>query len=113
MSGGKIIFLHGASSSGKSHLAVALQDSLPEPFWHISIDKLRDHGVLPMARYRNGDFDWRAHRDAFFEGYHQSLAAYARAGNNLIIEHIIEKPEWRLELAQMFAPFDFFFVKFF
>jgi chloramphenicol 3-O phosphotransferase len=37
---GKIIFLHGASSSGKSTIAKLLQNTIDEPFWHVSIDHL-------------------------------------------------------------------------
>ena len=47
-----IIFLHGASSSGKSTLARAVQAKIDEPFWHYSIDHLRDSGIVPMARIR-------------------------------------------------------------
>ncbi|WP_319533257.1 hypothetical protein [uncultured Cohaesibacter sp.] len=68
----QILFLHGASSSGKSTLARALQDALPVPFWHISIDHLRDSGVLPSHRFKSGEFDWKAARPRFFDGYHQS-----------------------------------------
>lgn len=107
---GRIIFLHGASSSGKSTLARALQAQIELPFWHISIDHLRDSGVLPMARFRSGDFSWRAARTAFFDGFHHSLVAYAMAGNNLILEHILEAENWFDALARLFAPFDVFFV---
>lgn len=105
-----IIFLHGASSSGKSTLARVLQDRIERPFWHISIDHLRDSGVLPLARAKAGDFKWRDMRAPFFAGYHASLAAYAAAGNNLIIEHILDTPGWQGELAEMFRPFDMLFV---
>lgn len=107
---GKIIFLHGASSSGKSTLAKALQSRIEEPFWHISIDHLRDSGVLPTARYNTKEFDWSKDRDQFFDGYHRSLAAYALAGNNLIIEHIIDNEIWFKQLVELFDPFDVFFV---
>lgn len=107
---GKIIFLHGASSSGKSTLARQLQASIDAPFWHISIDHLRDSGILPMDRFRCGDFSWRAARDAFFLGYHRSLVGYASAGNNLILEHILERPHWFDDLVTLFAPFDVYFV---
>jgi chloramphenicol 3-O phosphotransferase len=106
----KILFIHGASSSGKSTLARGLQQRLPEPFWHLSIDHLRDSGVVPMARFRSGEFDWRSHRSAFFDGFHRSLAAYADAGNNLIVEHILDKPEWLMTLAGLLSPFDVYFV---
>lgn len=45
----QIIFFHGASSRGKSTLARELQAKIEKPFWHISIDHLRDAGVLPLA----------------------------------------------------------------
>ncbi|MGJ8527518.1 chloramphenicol phosphotransferase CPT family protein [Maritalea sp.] len=107
---GKIIFLHGASSSGKSTLARQLQSIIEEPFWHISIDHLRDAGVLPSERIANGDFNWSLMRKNFFNGYHNSLAAYARAGNNLILEHILDTKGWIEELTVLFEPFDVFFV---
>lgn len=107
---GKIIFLHGASSSGKSTLASALQSKINFPFWHISIDHLRDGDVLPTGRFKSGEFSWKDEKQKFFDGYHASLASYATAGNNLIIEHIIEETHWRGQLAVLFAPFDMFFV---
>jgi hypothetical protein len=75
---GRIILLNGASSSGKSSLARALQSGIDTPFWHISIDHLRDSGVLPTARIRSGEFDWRSMRDAFFLGFERSLLACER-----------------------------------
>ncbi|WDZ76816.1 AAA family ATPase [Ensifer adhaerens] len=106
----KIIFIHGASSSGKSTLARAVQAQIGEPFWHVSIDHIRDSGMLPMERFRRGDFQWRQYRTGFFEGFHRSLVAYASAGNNLLLEHILEEPGWAADLAVMLEPFDVFFV---
>lgn len=106
----RIIFLHGASSSGKSTIARALQRQIELPFWHVSIDHLRDAGVLPMERYRNGAFAWQADRAAIFDGFHRSLAAYAAAGNNLIVEHILDTPGWRAQLGALLAPHDVLFV---
>lgn len=106
----RIIFLHGASSSGKSTIARGIQARIELPFWHISIDHLRDSGVLPMARFNSGEFDWKAAREAFFDGFHQSLVAYAAAGNNLIIEHILDTEGWLDDLVRLFRPFDVFFV---
>lgn len=107
---GKIIFLHGASSSGKSTIARGIQARIGLPFWHISIDHLRDAGVLPTARFKAGEFDWKAARPAFFDGFHRSLAAYAGAGNNLVLEHILDTDGWLDDLVRLFAPFDVFFV---
>lgn len=105
-----VIFIHGASSAGKSTLARAVQAAIDQPFWHVSIDHLRDAGVLPSSRFKSGDFDWKAARPAFFDGFHLSLAAYLQAGNNLILEHILDTPGWREQLADLFKPYDVFFV---
>lgn len=107
---GRIILLNGASSSGKSTLARALQAQMPEPFWHISIDHLRDSGVLPSERIRAKEFDWRTMREPFFIGFERSLVAYAEAGNDLIVEHIMENAAWFERLVRTLAGQDVFFV---
>src|SRR5262245_61002719 len=107
---GKIIVLNGASSAGKSTLARSLQQELTEPFLHLSFDHLRASNVLPMERIRNGALDWARMRPAVFAGFHRSLPAFAKAGNNLIVDHIIEQPQWLADLVGQLAPFDVFFV---
>jgi chloramphenicol 3-O phosphotransferase len=107
---GKIVFVHGASSSGKSTLCRALQASLGEPFWHYSIDHFRDTGTLPDQRIASGEFSWANMRPAFFEGFHRCLPALACAGNNLLVEHIIEEKAWLSRLVRLLGPFDVFFV---
>ncbi|AHG45942.1 chloramphenicol phosphotransferase [Rhizobium leguminosarum bv. trifolii CB782] len=106
----QVIFLHGASSSGKSTIAKALQRRIEKPFWHISIDHLRDAGVLPTERFKNGDFRWADARAAFFDGFHGSLKAYADAGNDLILEHILDTEGWLETLADLLAEHDVFFA---
>jgi chloramphenicol 3-O phosphotransferase len=107
---GKIILINGASSAGKSTLARALQARVEEPFWHYSIDHLREAHVLPMARILAKEFDWPSMRPAFFEGFHRSLVSFAGAGNNLIVEHIVETEAWMNRLLVLLAPFDVFFI---
>ena len=105
-----IIFLHGASSSGKSTLARAVQAKIGEPFWHYSIDHLRDAGIVPMDRFKRGDFQWREFRGSFFEGFHSSIAAFAGAGNNVIVEHILDGAGWLDRLRVLFEPHRVLFV---
>lgn len=106
----RIIFLHGPSSSGKSTIARPLQKALEGPFLYLSIDHLRDAGVLPLDGIRSGRFHWSAMRESFFDGFHRSLAAFAGSGNNLIVEHIVETREWLSSLLKLLAPFDVFFA---
>lgn len=63
-----------------------------------------------MSRIQSGDFSWAAMRPAFFEGFHRCLPALAEAGNNLIVEHIVETEAWMYRLVHLLAPFDVFFV---
>ena len=107
---GKIILLNGASSAGKSTLSRALQATLPEPFWHVSIDHLIASPILPQERIASGEFAWRTLRPAFMEGFHRCLPALAEAGNNLIVEHILETAAWRERLRELLAPYDVFYV---
>jgi chloramphenicol 3-O phosphotransferase len=108
---GRIIFLNGASSSGKSTLARALQEALDEPFLHVSSDHLVASGMLPARRDRDGPFAWGPQlRPRFFAGFHNCLPALAGAGNDLIVEHIIEYPAWRELLARLLAGLDVFLV---
>jgi chloramphenicol 3-O phosphotransferase len=107
---GKIILLNGASSCGKSTLARGLQQKLDPPFWHFSIDHLFAARVLPQARIDAGEFPWTGLRDSFLDGFHRCLPALAGAGNNLIVEHIIEEESWMPRLLRLLGSFDVFFV---
>jgi chloramphenicol 3-O phosphotransferase len=108
---GRIIFLNGASSSGKSALAKAMQALLPEPFLHVSSDHLVASGMLPARRDQHGPFAWQQKvRPRFFAGFHRCLPALAAAGNDLIVEHVIEYRRWRDDLARLLAGLDVFLV---
>jgi chloramphenicol 3-O phosphotransferase len=108
---GRIILLNGASSSGKSTLAEALRRSLDEPFLYVSSDRFVAAGMLPARRDDGGPFDWwRQVRPRFFAGFHRCLPALASAGNDLIVEHIIEFRSWREQLAVLLAGLDVFLV---
>jgi chloramphenicol 3-O phosphotransferase len=103
--------LNGASSSGKSTLAASLRRRLDEPFLYVSSDQFVAAGMLPERRDRDGPFAWwQEMRPRFFQGFHRCLPALAGAGNDLIVEHIIEFPAWRMQLAELLSGFDVFLV---
>jgi chloramphenicol 3-O phosphotransferase len=107
---GRIILLNGASSAGKSTLARALQAELKEPFWHFSIDHLWAAEILPGKRIESGEFPWSALRPDFFEGFHRCLPALADAGNNLIVDYIVESAASMQRLLALLGHLDVFFV---
>jgi len=84
---------------------------LAEPFLHVSSDHLVVSGMLPARRDREGAFAWwQQMRPRFFDGFHRCLPALAAAGNDLIVEHIIEFRTWREDLARMLEGLDVFLV---
>jgi len=83
---------------------------MEEPWWHFSIDHLIAAKVLPKTRIDDGEFPWREIRPQFFDGFHRCLPALAAAGNNLIVEHIIETEEWLRRLLKLLSSFDVFLV---
>ena len=107
---GRVILLSGVSSSGKSSTARELQRRLPTPFLHFSIDHLRDSGVLPLERFRSGEFAWADARENFFVGFERAVAAFAGAGNDLIVEYIVETREWMERLQATLSGCAVFFV---
>jgi len=107
---GKIIIINGPSSSGKTTLALALQKQLDIPFIRFSFDLFMEHKVFPSEQIQNGTFSWEAMRPSVFRGIHQCIPALARAGNNIIFDHIIETKEWLHHLVSLISELDVFFV---
>lgn len=107
---GKIIIINGPSSSGKTTLALALQKQIDLPFIRFSFDLFLDHKALPLEHMRNDTFSWDLMRPSVFRGIHQCLPALARAGNNLIFDHIIETKAWLHHLISLISDLDVFFV---
>jgi chloramphenicol 3-O-phosphotransferase len=49
-------------------------------------------------------------RPRFFDGFHRCVHAMAAAGNNVIVEHVVELAQWRAELDVLLHGFDVFWV---
>ncbi len=107
---GIIILINGASSAGKSTLARAVQAQFPLPLLHISFDLFIDGRILPINQIQAGAFPWQEMRPTVFDGYYRCWPALTRAGNNLIIDHIVETEEDLRTILQLLAGIDVFFV---
>jgi len=112
MSDSNIIFLNGASSSGKTTLGRTLQQCLGTPYFYISSDQLVAANILPWVDRNapDGERSWRVIRPRFFDGFHRCIAGLAGAGNFLIVEHVLEVQSWLDDCVRLLAPFDVFFV---
>ena len=105
MADGRIILLNGTSSAGKTTLSHALRAQLAEPFCLYASDQLADAGFRPTAPHQR-----HAGRERFFDGFHRSIPAFAAAGNDLIIEHIVESQAWADQLTALIGHLDVFWV---
>jgi chloramphenicol 3-O phosphotransferase len=100
MSRGQIILLNGASSSGKTSIAKALQAMIDEPCIHLCID---DHlGAYQSDLWERQEIvkpEW----PNIIRGFHAAGAAIARAGNMVIIDDVLEEsPPWVEHLLELF-----------
>ena len=102
---GRIALLNGTSSAGKSTLAKALRIRLEPQFHYYASDQLADTGFRPLDK----DVRFRR-RESFFEGFHRSIPAFAEAGLDLLVEHIVERQSWADDLKALLSPFDVFWV---
>lgn len=132
MSFGNIIFLNGTSSAGKTTLAHALQEVLPEPYLHIALDQFRD-GLPDKFRGLNAPEGTTGHMGLnvvpvtdqakpftaiefgsagtqMLRGMRRAMAAIVAEGNNIIIDDILLKPEFLADYLEVFAPFKVIFV---
>jgi chloramphenicol 3-O phosphotransferase len=129
---GRIVLLNGSSSAGKTTLAITLQQLLTEPFHHIALDQFRDGfpgryrgfnspegtpgasglNVVPVptpdgavTEVRFGD-----HGKRVLRGMRRAIAAFAREGNNVIIDDLMFKPEFLHDYVDVLAEFYVLFV---
>jgi len=130
---GTVIFLNGTSSAGKTTLALALQELMPEPYQHVALDQFRDG--MP-ARYRglNSPAGTTGQRglnvvpvtqpngEAFTEvrfgedgerllrGMRRAMATMAAEGINIIIDDIILSPAFLDDYLEVMAGTRLYFV---
>ncbi len=91
---GQVVLLNGVSSAGKTSIARRLLTDLDRPFFHMGVDMFgamrsesRTHELDPDALARV----LRRTR----AGFHRAVAGMARAGNDIVMDHVLSEP-WRL-----------------
>jgi chloramphenicol 3-O phosphotransferase len=109
MGSGKIIFINGTSSSGKTSIVHALQDQLGEPYLEAGIDKFI---FMMPERYLDrplwddilglADRAGRAGHSLVY-GMHRAIKALSRAEVNVIADHVLVEPAWARDCAGLFS----------
>lgn len=125
---GRIVLIHGTSSSGKSTLARTIQALSDEPWLRLGIDTFWgaiDERWMEHGSHAAEGFMWLDDAtivpgpvgQRLAAGMHAAIAACARAGNDVIVDDVFVDPAWldgwRSELAGLswllvgvFAPVD-------
>ncbi|MFD8478364.1 chloramphenicol phosphotransferase CPT family protein [Kitasatospora sp. NPDC059673] len=106
-SAGRIIFLNGTSSSGKSSIARELLDILDDEIWfHLGVDTF--NAMRTRRPLEQAQFDEALKRTR--KGFHRSIAAMAEVGNSVIVDHVLSEP-WRLsDCLDVLRPYRVLFV---
>lgn len=118
MKKGKIIFLNGTSSSGKSTLAKALQRKLSEPYFCIAMDTFTDIISPWFTGDYNGETSENLERQSL-SAMHHTIKLYSDLGYNVIVDDVICKwvssqgKEYRLleECVELMHDYPILFVK--
>lgn len=132
MQAGKIIFLNGCSSAGKTTLAIMLQQMLAEPYQHMALDQFRDGmpgkyrglnspegtpgalglNVVPIRKDDElvTEIRFGAMGEQVLRGMRRAVAAFAREGNNVIVDDLLFKPEYLDDYAKALAGLDVWLI---
>jgi chloramphenicol 3-O phosphotransferase len=112
-----IILLNGASCSGKTTLARAVQDTMPEPYLHIALDyfeamqPVRDgRRISVFYGQRTFSDDYAERGPDFLPVMHQCIRAFADAGANAVVEHMFIKRRWLKDVVERLADAPVLFV---
>lgn len=115
LSYGRVLFLQGPSSAGKSTLARALQRNLDEYWWALEADDItRMQPTSERSQWWEPTPDERPHPSWLLEmrlsrwlaGYFQCLATIAKTGSNVIAVGGWLQTSWLLQLADTLEGID-------
>lgn len=102
-----VIWLNGASSSGKTTLAKALQLKLSDVYLHAQIDQFI--AMLPEEiQYNRHDLE--KHIEHIVYPFHRSVKDLATTGNKLIVDHVFENEKWLIDCLKLMIDTPVLFV---
>ncbi|MEV6796312.1 AAA family ATPase [Streptomyces sp. NPDC051320] len=107
MASGRIIFLNGTSSSGKSSIARELLRVVDDGvFFHLAVDSF--NAMRTKRELGPAELDTALRQTRM--GFHRSIAAMAEVGNDIVVDHVLSE-SWRLlDCLAVLRPQDVLFV---
>lgn len=127
---GTIIILNGPSSVGKSGIQKKVQELFTKPYLRMGLDDLAflppqyisingpvppaDQGIWLEATQKDGHQVVIIHYgevgQKMIKGIHRTCAAFASAGNNIIVDYILYDPAWLADLVTVLEDFTVYFI---
>jgi chloramphenicol 3-O phosphotransferase len=106
---GRIVFLNGTSSSGKSSIAEQLLLMLDPPHFHMSVDAF--NGMRAKQKtWSLAPAGLKAVLGRTRAGFHRAVAGMAEAGNDVVVDHVLSE-RWRLlDCLAVLAGYEVVFV---
>ena len=121
---GTVIVLNGPSASGKSSVQKKIRELFDKPYLKLGVDNLFDavlpdyYGlgmIQPKGSFSQEDIRYVETTEVqgkkavklivgpigrkVITGMHHSIAAYAKAGNNVVVDYILYEKEWFSEFV--------------
>jgi chloramphenicol 3-O phosphotransferase len=110
MKTGTIIFLNGASCSGKTSIARAIQEAMPEPYLHVGLDYFEAMQPCQRGRRIHVFYGEGIAAGDLVPVMHQCIAAFASAGANVVVEHILLERAWLRDVVARLSAHRVLFV---
>ena len=108
MKKGRVIWLNGVSSSGKSTLARVLQDKLSVPFYVLANDMFTNDAVAPDKFIK---INWRETYYMVLIGMYHAIKAFVDIGINTIVDDVLLNEDNRMEqCVELFHDYNVLFV---
>lgn len=104
MTKGKIIYLNGVSSSGKTTLAKALQARLTEPYFFFSVDVFMN---MTPEKYMDTDDDIWVHA---VSGMYRTIKLFSDMGLNAIVDDVFDYQGFLDECVDVLHDYPVLFV---
>ncbi len=127
---GTIIILNGPSSVGKSSIQKKVQELFEQPYLRMGLDDLAFlparyisvNGPVPPANQgiwldttqQDGHQIVTIHygevAQKMMKGIHRTFAAFATAGNNIVVDYILYDPAWLADLIDVLKGYKVYFI---
>jgi len=128
---GTVIILNGPSASGKSSIIKAFQEKREEPWlctgldnFYVGVlapkfldDKPEHSNVMTVKKFETKDGKkvvkaiFGSEGQKVIRGMHRAIAAYAQAGNNVVVDYIKYEDAWIPDFQEALKGINVIFVK--